>query len=38
MIYLGMYGDVLKSFGEGGLKKTTQLIKTIIENEEWPKH
>ena len=30
-------GDVLKIFGEGGLKITTKLINTIYESGEWPK-
>jgi hypothetical protein len=30
-------GDVLKLFGEGGLKMTTKLINTIYETGEWPK-
>jgi hypothetical protein len=30
-------GDVLKLFGEGGLKIMTKLINTIYETGEWPK-
>jgi hypothetical protein len=30
-------GDVLKLFGEGGLKIMTKLINTIYEIGEWPK-
>jgi hypothetical protein len=30
-------GDVLKLFGEGGLKITIKLIKTIYETGEWSK-
>jgi len=30
-------GDVLKLFGEGGLKIKTKLINTIYETGEWPK-
>jgi hypothetical protein len=30
-------GDVLKLFGEGGLKIMTKLINTIYEAGEWPK-
>jgi hypothetical protein len=30
-------GDVLKLFGEGGLKIMTKLINTIYETREWPK-
>jgi hypothetical protein len=30
-------GDVLKLFGEGGLKIMTKLINTIYEIREWPK-
>ena len=30
-------GDVLKLFGEGGLKIMRKLINTIYENGEWPK-
>ena len=30
-------GDVLKLFGEGGLKITTKLINTIYETGEWSK-
>jgi len=30
-------GDVLKLFGEGGLKIMTRLINTIYETGEWPK-
>jgi len=30
-------GDVLKLFGEGGLKITTKLINTIYETGVWPK-
>ena len=30
-------GDVLKLFGEGGLKIMTKLINTIYETVEWPK-
>jgi hypothetical protein len=30
-------GDVLKLFGEGGLKVMTKLINTIYETGEWPK-
>jgi hypothetical protein len=30
-------GDVLKLFGEGGLKIMTKLINTIYESGEWPK-
>jgi hypothetical protein len=29
--------DVLKLFGEGGLKIMTKLINTIYETGEWPK-
>jgi len=30
-------GDVLKLFGEDGLKIMKKLIKTIYETREWPK-
>ena len=30
-------GDVLKLYGEGGLKVSTKLINTIYETGEWPK-
>jgi len=30
-------GDVLKLFGEGGLKIMTKLINNIYETGEWPK-
>jgi hypothetical protein len=30
-------GDVLKLFGEGGLKIIMKLINTIYETGEWPK-
>jgi len=30
-------GDVLKLFGEGGLKIMTKLMNTIYETGEWPK-
>jgi hypothetical protein len=30
-------GNVLKLFGEGGLKIMTKLINTIYETGEWPK-
>ena len=30
-------GDVLKLFGEGGLKILTKLINTIYETGQWPK-
>ena len=30
-------GDVLKLFGEGGLKIMSKLINTIYETGEWPK-
>jgi hypothetical protein len=30
-------GDMLKLFGEGGLKIMRKLINTIYENGEWPK-
>jgi hypothetical protein len=29
-------GDVLRLFGEGGLKIMTKLINTIYETGEWP--
>ena len=29
-------GDVLKLFGEGGLKIMTKLINTVYETGEWP--
>ena len=29
-------GDVLKLFGEGGLKIMTKLMNTIYETGEWP--
>ena len=32
-----MTGDVLKLFGEGGLKIMTKSINTIYETGEWPK-
>jgi hypothetical protein len=31
-------GDVLKLFGEGGLKIMTKLINTIYETGNWPKN
>ena len=31
-------GDVLKLFGEGGLKIMKKLINTIYETGEWPKN
>ena len=30
-------GDVLKLFGEGGLKIMSKLINTVYETGEWPK-